>query len=50
MLIEISRDDGEPVIAEAFGIMSITTTAPTTTATFQADKANAVDAGNEEKG
>ena len=45
-----ARYDGEPVIAEAFGIMSITTTAPTTTATFQADKANAVDAGNEEKG
>ena len=37
-----ARYDGEPVIAEAFGLMSITTTAPTTSVTFQADKANTI--------
>lgn len=35
-----ARYDGEPVIPEAFGVMSITTKAPTTSATFPADKAN----------
>lgn len=43
-----ARYDGQPVIAEAFGVMSITTTAPKTGITFQADKANAVtDEGKE---
>ena len=35
-----ARYDGEPVIADAFGLMSIGTTAPATTATFPTDKAN----------
>lgn len=35
-----ARYDGTPVIAEAFGIMSIGTTAPTTVVTFAADTAN----------
>lgn len=36
-----ARYDGAPLIAEAFGVMSIGTEAPTTSATFPADKANA---------
>lgn len=36
-----ARYDGIPVIAEAFGVMSITAEAPTTTVTFPADTANA---------
>lgn len=35
-----ARYDGKPVIAEAFGVMSISTTAPATTATFPSDSAN----------
>lgn len=35
-----ARYDGVPVIAEAFGLMSITTTAPTTSITFPTDTAN----------
>lgn len=35
-----ARYDGTPVIAEAFGLMSIGTTAPKTTVTFPTDKAN----------
>ncbi len=35
-----ARYDGMPVIAEAFGLMSITATAPKTTADFPEDKAN----------
>ena len=35
-----ARYDGEPVIPEAFGVMSITTKAPTTSVSFPADKAN----------
>lgn len=35
-----ARYDGKPVIAEAFGLISITTTAPTTTVTFPTDTAN----------
>lgn len=35
-----ARYDGKPVIAEAFGLMSINTTAPTTTRSFPADTAN----------
>lgn len=36
-----ARYDGEPVIPEAFGVMSITTTAPATTVSFPTDAANA---------
>ena len=36
-----ARYDGEPVIAEAFGVMSINTTAPVTSVAFPQDKANA---------
>lgn len=36
-----ARYDGMPVIAEAFGLMSITATAPETTVDFPEDKANA---------
>ena len=36
-----ARYDGAPTIAEAFGVMSIGTTAPATTATFPSDAANA---------
>ena len=36
-----ARYDGTPVIAEAFGVMSLTSTAPTTTVTFPTDSANA---------
>lgn len=36
-----ARYDGAPAIAEAFGVYSLTTTAPTTTATFASDTANA---------
>lgn len=36
-----ARYDGMPVIAEAFGLMSITATAPETTVDFAEDKANA---------
>lgn len=36
-----ARYDGTPVIAEAFGIMNIKSAAPTTTATFAQDTANA---------
>ncbi|MBQ0113814.1 MAG: phage major capsid protein [Bacteroidales bacterium] len=36
-----ARYDGVPVIAEAFGLMSITTSAPTTSITFPTDTANA---------
>lgn len=36
-----ARYDGEPTIAEAFGVMSITTKAPATSAAFPADTANA---------
>jgi HK97 family phage major capsid protein len=36
-----ARYDGEPVIPEAFGVMSITAKAPTTSVTFTADAANA---------
>ena len=36
-----ARYDGAPVIPDAFGIFSITTTAPTTAVEFAADKANA---------
>lgn len=35
-----ARYDGKPVIPEAFGVMSLTTTAPATTATFAPDTAN----------
>lgn len=35
-----ARYDGKPVIAEAFGVMSISTTAPKTTVDFPQDKAN----------
>lgn len=35
-----ARYDGQPVIAEAFGTLSITTTAPTTSVDFPGDKAN----------
>lgn len=35
-----ARYDGMPVIAEAFGLMSITVTAPETTVDFPEDKAN----------
>lgn len=35
-----ARYDGTPVIPEAFGLMTITTAAPTTSVTFPADKAN----------
>lgn len=35
-----ARYDGKPVIAEAFALMSISTTAPTTSVDFPADKAN----------
>lgn len=35
-----ARYDGEPTIPEAFGVMSITTKAPTTSVSFPADKAN----------
>ncbi len=35
-----ARYDGEPVIADAFGVMSITTTAPATTVEFPTDTAN----------
>lgn len=34
------RCDGKPVIAEAFGVMTITDSAPITTVSFAADKAN----------
>lgn len=34
------RYDGKPIIAEAFGVLSIDTTAPQTSATFLGDKAN----------
>lgn len=34
------RCDGTPVIAEAFGVMTITDSAPTTSVSFAADKAN----------
>lgn len=37
----VARYDGKPLIAEAFGVLSIGTNAPTTKATFPADKANA---------
>lgn len=36
-----ARYDGEPVISDAFGLMSIGTTAPATTVEFPTDKANA---------
>lgn len=36
-----ARYDGDPVIPEAFGVMTITTTAPTTSVNFAADTANA---------
>ncbi len=36
-----ARYDGMPLIAEAFGLISIGTTAPATSVTFAADKANA---------
>lgn len=36
-----ARYDGEPVIPEAFAVMSITTTAPATSVTFPTDTANA---------
>lgn len=36
-----ARYDGEPVIPEAFGVMTITTAAPATSVTFPQDKANA---------
>lgn len=36
-----ARYDGKPVIAEAFGVTSITTSAPTTSITFPTDTANA---------
>lgn len=36
-----ARYDGEPVIPEAFGVMSITTKAPTTSVAFPGDTANA---------
>lgn len=35
-----ARYDGVPAIAEAFGVMSITSTAPTTSVTFASDTAN----------
>ena len=35
-----ARYDGKPVIPEAFGVMSLTTTAPATTTTFAPDTAN----------
>ena len=35
-----ARYDGEPVIADAFGLMSITTSAPATTVEFPTDTAN----------
>lgn len=35
-----ARYDGKPVIPEAFGLMSIKTTAPTTSVSFKADAAN----------
>lgn len=35
-----ARYDGKPVIAEAFGVMTITNTAPTTSVNFPADTAN----------
>ena len=35
-----ARYDGEPVISDAFGVMSIGTTAPATTVEFPTDKAN----------
>lgn len=35
-----ARYDGKPVIPEAFGLMSITTTAPSTSVTFPSDTAN----------
>ena len=42
-----ARYDGKPVIAEAFGVLSITTTAPTTSGIqFAADVANAVEETN----
>ena len=40
-----ARYDGEPVIPEAFGVMSITTTAPATSVSFPGDTANAAAAG-----
>lgn len=43
-----ARYDGVPVIAEAFGVMSLTTTAPTTSVTFPADKANTVQSDSDE--
>lgn len=36
----IGRYDGKPAIAEAFGVMSISSSAPVTTATFMGDAAN----------
>lgn len=39
-----ARYDGCPVIAESFGVMSITTEAPATTVTFPEDKANTASA------
>lgn len=43
-----ARYDGKPVIPEAFGLLSLTTTAPTTSVTFPEDTANkAEDAGDE---
>lgn len=36
-----ARYDGKPTVAEAFGAMSITTKAPTTSVSFAEDKANA---------
>lgn len=36
-----ARYDGKPTVAEAFGVMSITTKAPTTSVSFAEDKANA---------
>ena len=35
-----ARYDGLPVIPDAFGLMSLTTTAPATTVDFPTDKAN----------
>lgn len=43
-----ARYDGKPVIPEAFGVMSLTTTAPATTATFAPDTANTADADRSE--
>lgn len=45
-----ARYDGKPVIAEAFAVMSLTTTAPATSVSFSQDTANTVTTSSENNG